>query len=65
MVTYHVTYRYENTIAGQFYGHAHSEEFMVFYDEVDKQRPVSMVYHLLDVYSYFYDNHHRLILVHQ
>ncbi|CAF3896250.1 unnamed protein product, partial [Adineta steineri] len=36
--------RYENTIAGQFYGHAHSEEFMVFYDEVEKQRPVSMAY---------------------
>jgi sphingomyelin phosphodiesterase len=35
--------RYENTIAGQFYGHAHSEELMVFYDEIDKQRPVSMV----------------------
>ena len=35
--------RYENTIAGQFFGHAHSEELKVFYDEVDKQRPVSMV----------------------
>jgi sphingomyelin phosphodiesterase len=36
-------YRYENTIAGQFFGHAHSEELKVFYDEVDTKRPVSMV----------------------
>jgi hypothetical protein len=35
--------RYENTIAGQFFGHAHAEELRVFYDEVDTQRPVSMV----------------------
>jgi hypothetical protein len=35
--------RYENTIAGQFFGHAHSEELKVFYDEVDTKRPVSMV----------------------
>ncbi|CAF1472859.1 unnamed protein product [Adineta steineri] len=36
--------RYENTIAGQFYGHTHNDEFIVFYDEVDKKRAVSMAY---------------------
>ena len=36
-------HRYENTIAGQFYGHAHSEESILFYDEIDRTRPVSMV----------------------
>ncbi|CAF2610652.1 unnamed protein product [Rotaria sp. Silwood2] len=36
--------RYENTIAGQFYGHTHNDEFIVFYDEIEKQRPVSMAY---------------------
>ncbi|CAF3153509.1 unnamed protein product [Rotaria sp. Silwood2] len=36
--------RYENTIAGQFYGHRHNDEFAVVYDEVDPKRPVSMMY---------------------
>ncbi|CAM4785122.1 unnamed protein product [Rotaria magnacalcarata] len=36
--------RYENTIAGQFYGHRHNDEFAVVYDEVDTKRPVSMMY---------------------
>ncbi|CAF1315960.1 unnamed protein product [Adineta ricciae] len=48
--------RYENTIAGQFYGHAHSEEFMVFYDEVDSQRPVSMAYIGPSITTYSYLN---------
>ncbi|CAF1108747.1 unnamed protein product [Adineta steineri] len=36
--------RYENTIAGQFYGHTHFDEFVIFYDEIDRQRPVSVAY---------------------
>ncbi|CAF1250243.1 unnamed protein product [Rotaria sordida] len=36
--------RYENTIAGQFYGHTHYDEFNMFYDEIDPTRPVSMAY---------------------
>ena len=36
-------FRYENTIAGQFYGHTHYDEWLMFYDEIDRQRPVSMV----------------------
>jgi hypothetical protein len=35
--------RYENTIAGQFYGHTHNDEIVINYDETDPQRPVSMV----------------------
>jgi sphingomyelin phosphodiesterase len=35
--------RFENTISGQFYGHTHRDEFNMFYDETDRQRPVSMV----------------------
>jgi hypothetical protein len=35
--------KYENTIAGQFFGHIHTDEFTVFYDEIDQKRPVSMV----------------------
>ena len=29
--------------AGQFYGHTHYDEFLMFYDEIDRKRPVSMV----------------------
>ncbi|CAF1515832.1 unnamed protein product [Rotaria sp. Silwood1] len=36
--------RFENTISGQFYGHTHRDEFNMFYDENDHQRPVSMAY---------------------
>ncbi|CAF1680569.1 unnamed protein product [Rotaria magnacalcarata] len=36
--------RFENTISGQFYGHTHRDEFNMFYDENDRQRPVSMAY---------------------
>ena len=35
--------RYENTIAGQFYGHTHNDEIVINYDQVDRQRPTSMV----------------------
>ncbi len=38
-----ICFRYENTISGQFYGHTHYDEFLMFYDEVDRKRPVSMV----------------------
>jgi sphingomyelin phosphodiesterase len=27
--------RYENTIAGQFFGHLHNDQFLVYYDELD------------------------------
>ena len=37
--------RFENTIAGQFFGHTHYDEFAVYYDEVYQERPVSMVRH--------------------
>ena len=40
---YKIVNRYENTIAGQFFGHVHNDQFTVFYDEIDQKRPVSMV----------------------
>ncbi|CAF0932808.1 unnamed protein product [Rotaria sordida] len=36
--------RYENIIAGQFYAHTHNDEFVINYDEIDQQRPISMAY---------------------
>ncbi|CAF1435966.1 unnamed protein product [Didymodactylos carnosus] len=41
---YKIVNRYENTIAGQFYGHTHNDEIIMFYDEINKTRPVSMAY---------------------
>ncbi|CAF1344175.1 unnamed protein product [Didymodactylos carnosus] len=41
---YRIINRYENTIAGQFYGHTHTDEIIVFYDQIEKRRPVSMAY---------------------
>ena len=35
--------RYENTIVGQFFGHAHSSFYEMFYDEANLTRPVSVV----------------------
>jgi len=34
--------RFENTIVAQFYGHTHNDEFVVFYDEVEKDRAVNI-----------------------
>lgn len=38
-------YRYENTVVGQFFGHTHSDQFSVFYDNADyKDRPTNIMY---------------------
>jgi len=36
--------RYESTIAAQFFGHTHFDEFELFYDTQDLGRPVSIAY---------------------
>ncbi|CAF1261330.1 unnamed protein product [Adineta ricciae] len=36
--------RFENTISGQFYGHTHTDEFNMYYDKDDHQRPISIAY---------------------
>ena len=36
--------RYENTLAGQFFGHTHVDEFEVFYDEETLSRPLSVAF---------------------
>lgn len=36
--------RYEKTIAAQFYGHTHFDEFSVFYDEIVPTRPVGVAF---------------------
>ncbi|XP_004590037.2 sphingomyelin phosphodiesterase [Ochotona princeps] len=41
---YRIVARYENTIAGQFFGHTHVDEFEVFYDEETLSRPLSVAF---------------------
>lgn len=41
---YHsIVNRFESTIAGQFFGHTHKDEFQVFFDDSDKTRATSIV----------------------
>ncbi|XP_046447290.1 sphingomyelin phosphodiesterase-like [Daphnia pulex] len=36
--------RFESTVAAQFYGHTHNEEFKIFYDETNDTRPINVAY---------------------
>ena len=37
-------FRYENTVVGQFFGHAHTSFYEVFYDDVNFTRPISVMH---------------------
>lgn len=41
---YRIIARYENTVAGQFFGHTHVDEFELFYDEETLSRPLSVAF---------------------
>ncbi|KAL5489340.1 hypothetical protein EMCRGX_G018423 [Ephydatia muelleri] len=41
---YNILNRYESTIVGQFYGHTHSDEFIVMYDQKNATRPTSVAF---------------------
>ncbi|XP_017273434.1 sphingomyelin phosphodiesterase isoform X2 [Kryptolebias marmoratus] len=41
---YHIVNRYESTIAGQFFGHTHLDEFQMFYDEETMTRPLGVAF---------------------
>ncbi|XP_044521775.1 sphingomyelin phosphodiesterase [Gracilinanus agilis] len=41
---YRIVGRYENTIAGQFFGHTHVDEFELFYDEETLSRPLAVAF---------------------
>ncbi|KAK5985930.1 Sphingomyelin phosphodiesterase [Trichostrongylus colubriformis] len=51
---YNVVNRFQNTIVGQFFGHTHSEEFYVTYEnpESASSRPTSVVYSAPSVTTY-------------
>lgn len=36
--------RYENTLAAQFFGHTHVDEFEIFYDEETLSRPLAVAF---------------------
>ncbi|KAK2828672.1 hypothetical protein Q5P01_019706 [Channa striata] len=41
---YQIVNRYESTIAGQFFGHTHRDEFQMFYDEATMTRPLGVAF---------------------
>lgn len=41
---YKIVNRYESTIAGQYFGHSHTDWYEVFYDDVTFKRPTSVLY---------------------
>uniref|UniRef100_A0A7I4Z2W4 Sphingomyelin phosphodiesterase n=1 Tax=Haemonchus contortus TaxID=6289 RepID=A0A7I4Z2W4_HAECO len=51
---YNVINRFQNTIVGQFFGHTHSEEFYVTYEDPESAstRPTSVVYSAPSVTTY-------------
>lgn len=44
MYKWYVNDRYESTIAGQYFGHSHTDWYEVFYDDVTFKRPTSVLY---------------------
>ena len=53
--------RYESTIAGQFFGHTHLDEFQMFYDEVTMTRPLGVAFIAPSVTTYINLNPGELI----
>ncbi|KAM4683543.1 sphingomyelin phosphodiesterase [Amazona ochrocephala] len=49
---YRIVNRFEGTIAGQFFGHTHVDEFEMFYDEETLTRPVSIAFIAPSVTTY-------------
>ncbi|KAM4697277.1 sphingomyelin phosphodiesterase [Discoglossus pictus] len=49
---YRIVSRYESTIAAQFFGHTHLDEFEIFYDEETLTRPVSVAFIAPSVTTY-------------
>ncbi|TKS82953.1 Sphingomyelin phosphodiesterase [Collichthys lucidus] len=49
---YHIVNRYESTIAGQFFGHTHLDEFQMFYDEETMSRPLGVAFIAPSVTTY-------------
>lgn len=49
---YCIVNRYESTIAAQFFGHTHVDEFELFYDEETLSRPVSVAFIAPSVTTY-------------
>ncbi|XP_061485259.1 sphingomyelin phosphodiesterase [Rhineura floridana] len=49
---YHIINRFEGTVAGQFFGHTHVDEFEMFYDEETLSRPVGIAFVAPSVTTY-------------
>lgn len=53
---YKIVNRYESTIAGQFFGHTHFDEFQVFFDQTNTSRATSIAYMGPSITTYTYLN---------
>lgn len=53
---YRIIQRYEATVTGLFFGHSHSDEFMIMYDEHNKTRAYAISYISGSVTTYSYLN---------
>ncbi len=53
---YAIVNRYEATIAGQFFGHTHYDQFEMFYDLANQTRPVGVAYIAGSITSFSHDN---------
>ncbi|KAI7793261.1 sphingomyelin phosphodiesterase [Triplophysa rosa] len=76
---YHIVNRYESTISGQFFGHTHTDEFQMFYDEDTLTRPLGVAFIAPSVTTYVnlnpgyrvyytdgnYPNSSRMVLDHE
>ncbi|XP_029029048.1 sphingomyelin phosphodiesterase [Betta splendens] len=76
---YHIVNRYESTIAGQFFGHTHVDEYQMFYDEATMTRPLGVAFIAPSVTTYVdlnpgyrvyyvdgsYESSSRLVLDHE
>jgi sphingomyelin phosphodiesterase len=49
---YEIVNRYENTIAAQFFGHTHFDQFKIYYDLVNTSRAVNIAYITPSVTTY-------------
>lgn len=49
---HHILNRYEGTVAGQFFGHTHLDQYQMMYDEADLSRPVGVAFIAPSVTTY-------------
>jgi len=63
---YNIVNRFENTVAGQFFGHTHNEQYKVLYSDPEDfhSRPTSVIYSAPSISTYsFYQPAYRIYTI--